>query len=554
MPTGHLLDDATAGGLVTWDGIQQQARDVLGIELDDLDALEVPLLATDPYGRFIAGPNGYPQIVVLDEFNEPTLLEGDPDDPVDASLALHAGHTFLDDIAHSASPKSSSTGAPLAADLDDVVNTTPLPTTQYDDELLGAHYITGDGRGNENIGLTAVHFVFHAEHNRLVEHVDDVLNEAGNADLLAAYQEDKLADGGWDYGERLFQAARFVTEMEYQHLAFEEFARTVQPTIDNQPLNETAYHHDINPAVSAEFAHVVYRFGHSMLTDTLERSGTYDGYTPDDLSLLDGFLNPLAFTDNGDMTPEQGAASVIQGLSQQTGNGIDEFVDDTLRNELLGLPLDLAAINLARGRDTGMPTLQQARAQFYAETLDANLQPYDSWEDFRLSMKHRGSILNFVAAYGNDASVIDATTLADKRAAAAVLVADPAFMNAPAAQTGLDDVDFWIGGLAEDGMVFGGLLGSSFNYVFEQHLEALQNADRFYYLTRTQGLNIIHQLENNSFSELVLRNTDADNLHADIFANPRHRDRPRRPPRRRGPPNCSSRAGLATDTTARSMS
>ena len=112
------------------------------------------------------------------------------------------------------------------------------------------------------------------------------------------------------------------------------------------------------------------------------------------------------------------------------------------------------------------------------------------------------------------------TTLDGKRAAAAPLVADPAFMNAPAAQTGLDDVDFWIGGLAEDGMVFGGLLGSSFNYVFEQHLEALQNADRFYYLTRTQGLNIIHQLENNSFSELVLRNTDADNLHADIFANP----------------------------------
>ena len=27
----------------------------------------------------------------------------------------------------------------------------------YDDELLNAHFITGDGRGNENIGLTAVH-------------------------------------------------------------------------------------------------------------------------------------------------------------------------------------------------------------------------------------------------------------------------------------------------------------------------------------------------------------------------------------------------------------
>ena len=35
---------------------------------------------------------------------------------------------------------------------------------------------------------------------------------------------------GWN-GERLFQAARFVTEMEYQHLVFEEFARKVQPAI-----------------------------------------------------------------------------------------------------------------------------------------------------------------------------------------------------------------------------------------------------------------------------------------------------------------------------------
>ena len=33
-------------------------------------------------------------------------------------------------------------------------------------------------------------------------------------------------------GERLFQAAKFGTEMQYQHLVFEEFARTIQPNID----------------------------------------------------------------------------------------------------------------------------------------------------------------------------------------------------------------------------------------------------------------------------------------------------------------------------------
>ncbi len=40
---------------------------------------------------------------------------------------------------------------------------------------------------------------------------------------------------GWDYGERLFQAARFVTEMQYQHLVFEEFARKLVPI--DQPVH-----------------------------------------------------------------------------------------------------------------------------------------------------------------------------------------------------------------------------------------------------------------------------------------------------------------------------
>ncbi len=74
-----------------------------------------------------------------------------------------------------------------------------------------------------------------------------------------------------DYGERLFQAARFVTEMEYQHLAFEEFVRKVQPMVDLFGEGGTGYNTSINPAIKAEFAHAVYRFGHSMLTETVDR-------------------------------------------------------------------------------------------------------------------------------------------------------------------------------------------------------------------------------------------------------------------------------------------
>ena len=74
--------------------------------------------------------------------------------------------------------------------------------------------------------------------------------------------------GSYNYGERLFQAARFVTEMEYQHLVFEEFARKVQPAV--RPFH--VYSPDINPAIEAEFAHAVYRFGHSMLDDDVART------------------------------------------------------------------------------------------------------------------------------------------------------------------------------------------------------------------------------------------------------------------------------------------
>ena len=171
--------------------------------------------------------------------------------------------------------------------------------------MLDAHVIAGDGRVNENIGLTAIHQVFHSEHDRLVADFQKTLTEDRTAKGVAALTEWRLATGadGWN-GERLFQAARFVTEMEYQHLVFEEFARKVQPAL--QPFH--VYHSDVDPAVTAEFAHAVYRFGHSMLTETISRTNA-DG-SDNSISLLDGFLNPPSYTDGGragTLTPAQAA-------------------------------------------------------------------------------------------------------------------------------------------------------------------------------------------------------------------------------------------------------
>ena len=87
----------------------------------------------------------------------------------------------------------------------------------------------------------------------------------------------------------------------------------------------------------------------------------------------------------------------------------------------------------------------------------------------------------------------DAATVADKRVAAVTLVygtaddptteadesvgPDTDFLNGTGAfagvETGLNDVDLWIGGLAEKPLASGGLLGSTFNFVFETQMENL---------------------------------------------------------------------------------
>ena len=146
------------------------------------------------------------------------------------------------------------------------------------------------------------------------------------------------------------------------------------------------------------------------------------------------------------------------------------------------------------------------------------MQPYANWFEFGLGLRHFESLVNFVAAYGTDPTITAATTVAGKRAAAQAIVSTAGpLMFAPAATSGLDNVDFWVGGLAEKPTVFGGLLGTTFNFIFEHQLEDLQNGDRFYYLQRTDGLNFRFSLEGNSLAELARRNTDVGGTMNIIF-------------------------------------
>jgi hypothetical protein len=234
------------------------------------------------------------------------------------------------------------------------------------------------------------------------------------------------------------------------------------------------------------------------LNQTVDRTSA----TGADLSvpLLYAFLNPTEFNQphsypsgNTNGSPLDGAAaagSILRGMTNQTGNEIDEFVTGALRNSLLGLPLDLATLNLARGRDAGVPSLNSFRTPLYASTGITSLAPYGSWAEFGQSLRHPESLVNFVAAYGNTSGAItfldgatplvlddtktvtlsptDDTVYTDKRTAAQSIVdCFEAYQGIDDTQScvkfmtgssGLDGVDLWIGGVAEKNTQFGTML------------------------------------------------------------------------------------------------
>ncbi len=441
VSTGALLGGAVKPGLdgvlgtaddrysmATWGDLKDNARTHLGINITDADVGNVPLLATDAYGNFIPGAHGLAQLVV--RFNDGSLgqIEGNLAAPIATDTATYhavrTGNAFINDMAHSASP-TDDFGNVLAPDTNTTSDPTLTPATGfYDNELLDLHYVAGDGRVNENVGLTAVQDLFHSEHDRLLATIKTTIQNALNngdtsfpanwvlpgVDLTVQTFTNGVPDvdakgnpvhiiqaNEWD-GSRLFQAAKFGTETEYQHIVFDEFARYVAPAI--HVAGGVNVH--IDPAITSEFANVVYRFGHSMLDENIniyvlgaDGKPVIDPTTGQPMmtqeGLIQAFTNPTLFANNigGDYgATANSTADIVLGTVNQVSSSIDEFVTGSLQDNLLGLPLDLASLNIARGRDTGVAPLNLVRNQLYSQTGDSELKPYTSWADFGNQIKH----------------------------------------------------------------------------------------------------------------------------------------------------------------------
>ena len=577
---------ATGRDDISWSDIGNfRARDASG-HLLDLDATTLGLQAKLTDHALLA--DFLPRLDAAHLFKDP--------------LAAIAGHVdLLAGFAGVSRPASGSD--PAARYVNDYLNIqsgqpTPLGADPANAALVGEillrsigdHYVAGDGRVNENFGLTSVHHVWHENHNWQIDNFIESIRAQQAADPTKTYAHawqvaiggqggQPLTDAAGNYvdgqgriswnAEKMFQTALFINQMEYQHVAIDQYARGHSPNIPAFVM----YDSSVNPDVTLDYSQVAFRFGHSQLReviDTLDPNGSLTAAVTH-YSLEQAFLNPAGFA-------TVGPTAIAHGMSRQAASEIDEFVTPALQQKLLGLPQDLAAINIARARDLGMPTLNNLRRELSTgmatqlavlqkklldgaaanggvvdpslrETIDktialkAGLQPYASWTDFGNNIQHPESLANFIAAYSFNGDLAKAEAVvsltggtaftalpADQQAAVLTLgwtasdglIKATTFMGiGDTADKGFESIDAWNGGLAEK-HVFVGELGSTFDTIFCDQMTRLINGDRDYYFWRLRdGLavstDLINSVTTEQFKDVIERTTGARHLAGNVM-------------------------------------
>ena len=333
--------------------------------------------------------------------------------------------------------------------------------------LGNLQFVAGDIRANEQIGLTAVHNLFVREHNRVALNLYERL-EAGDEPLLIKFTEfsdDFLAtNSGISLeeikNEFLYQNARKTIGAKVQAISYNEFLPLL---IGEGTLKKySGFKPDINPQISIEFANAAFRLGHTLLSNQLRRVDS-NGIT--ETALAEAFFNVEDINQNG-------IDSLLTGLIFQGSQEVDHMIVDGVREFLFPAGtggLDLGAVNIARGRETGI----YGYTEVYEEIFGTKINDFDDLRNIGL---FSDSVVNlFEAAY-----------------------------------TDVNELDLWLGGISEQPDKHGGLLGPTLSFFIADQFARSRDGDEFFYLNDLEHLSILElDIEDTTLSEII-RNNVAD--------------------------------------------
>ena len=300
-------------------------------------------------------------------------------------------------------------------------------------------FLAGDIRSNENVVLSSLHTLFVREHNRLAR---------------------RIRMHRWEHDEDIYQLARKIVGAEIQFITYNEFLPALLG--DLRIPHGSGECTQVDPTIANEFSAAMFRVGHTFLSSDL-----VVGDTGTTLALRDAFTNPEFITGH----PEN-VDHLLSGLSRQRCQEIDSHIVEDVRTFLFLPPpfpigLDLAALNLQRGRDHGLPPLNDVREAY-------GLMRIADFDEI-----------------SNDPDVCDAFRKAYES---------------------VDDIDPWVGGISED-HVAGANVGSLMLAALVDQFTRTRDGDRFFY-TLDPDLNSrfvrrIIDLEQVTLGRVIGRNTNS---------------------------------------------
>lgn len=323
----------------------------------------------------------------------------------------------------------------------DLANATPASATE-----ASRFFLAGDVRANEHAILTAMHTLFVREHNRLCDRVIE------KHPILLGKDEE------------IFQLARKLVGAIMQAITYKEFIPALLG--DNALSHYDGYCEDVNAGVANVFSTACYRLGHSMLPDQLHSA---TGKTH--IKLRDAFFNP-------DLIKERGIEFLLQGRYKQKMQEIDLQISSEVRNFLFSPPndenqpfLDLASLNIQRGRDHGLADYNSVRESY-------GLPRVTGFDEITCKPKVQK---NLKILYGD-----------------------------------VNTIDPWIGGLAEDHKE-GAQVGELIFTVLKDQFERMRDGDRFWYENDPILQGYQDKIESVTLAKVIRRNTYLKDVPDNVF-------------------------------------
>jgi peroxidase len=320
------------------------------------------------------------------------------------------------------------------------------PPMALDGGFPQRYFISGDIRANEQPTVTVLHTLFLREHNRICDEISQV-------------------NLTWT-DEQIFQKARKILGALLQAVTYEEFLPAIGITLSVYE----GYDATIDPGIMNVFSGAAFRFGHSAVTGNLVRYDEDDVFSFGSVDMRTAFSSPNLLQNQGGIDP------FLRGLAAQQHQYIDNKITSDLRNFLFGNPgsggMDLAALNIERGREKGLPNFNLLRQNF-------GLPPINDFSDITSDVVLQQQLQQL---YGT-----------------------------------VDSIDSWVGLLAED-HASNSILGTCMVEIMKHQFEFLRDGDRLYYENDSTFSNAeIAVIKATRLADIIRRNTNIITIQDSVF-------------------------------------